>query len=96
MTTVIHHRLRQPIDEQTGTYVYIGRPSKWGNPFVIGRHGSREEVILKFEEYWHSDGGAMLRVAAIQELTDKVLGCWCKPERCHGDIIAGYVNEYGR
>jgi hypothetical protein len=28
--------------------VYIGRPSKWGNPFVIGRDGSREEVIEKY------------------------------------------------
>ena len=31
--------------------VYIGRPSKWGNPFIIGKHGTREEVINKYEAY---------------------------------------------
>ena len=40
--------------------VYIGRPSKWGNPFVIGKDGTREEVIAKFKNYifhlteWHA------------------------------------------
>lgn len=34
--------------------VYIGRPSKWGNPFSIGRDGSREEVIEKYREWIES------------------------------------------
>lgn len=32
----------------TESQIYIGRPSKWGNPFVIGRHGSRADVIAKY------------------------------------------------
>lgn len=98
MTTVIHVRdaARVPI----GQYIYCGRPTKWGNPHHVGRcpcgkvH-SRVEAIQLFREYWHSDAGAMLRVAAITELVDKVLGCWCVPAPCHVQVIAEYVNEYG-
>ena len=65
--------------------IYIGRPSKWGNPFEIGKDGSREEVIAKYYDY------IMLKpelLAALPELKDKVLGCWCSPLACHGDVLA--------
>lgn len=39
------HCKKEPYD------VYIGRPSKWGNPFVIGKDGTREEVIAKYAEW---------------------------------------------
>jgi hypothetical protein len=72
------HCEREPYD------VYIGRPSKWGNPFVIGEHGDRAEVIRKYREH-------LLRspelVASLHELRGKVLGCWCKPKACHGDVL---------
>jgi hypothetical protein len=64
--------------------IYIGRPSKWGNPFVIGKHGTREDVIGKYEAW------LMTRpelVAALPELKGKVLGCWCAPQACHGDVL---------
>lgn len=64
--------------------VYIGRPSKWGNPFVIGKDGSRGDVIRKFEE-WGAQNG--LREAAQRELKGKVLACWCAPQACHGDVL---------
>jgi hypothetical protein len=95
--TVIHCRYAAgvPADQ----YVYCGRPSKWGNPHHVGRcpcgkvhaHG---EAILLFAQFWNSDDGAMLRVQALQELPDKVLGCWCHPRPCHVDLIADYVNQY--
>ena len=43
MTTVV--KIDQPYD------VYIGRPSKWGNPFRIGPDGNREEVIRKYRDW---------------------------------------------
>jgi len=64
--------------------VYIGRGSKWGNPFHIGIHGDREEVISKYEAYI-MDNPTLLD--DLPELEDKVLGCWCKPKACHGDIL---------
>lgn len=71
--------------------VYIGRPSIWGNPFAIGRDGTRQQVLMKYE--------AKLRVLNIMlngalfeyirtELAGKTLGCWCAPQPCHGDILA--------
>ncbi len=78
------HCKREPYD------VYIGRPSIWGNPFEIGRDGTREEVIKKFANYlFHS---AQL-LAKLPELKGKTLGCWCAPLPCHGDILLKLANE---
>jgi len=66
--------------------VSIARPSKWGNPFKIGQDGTRDEVIDLYRSYVL--GRPDLLAAISTELKGKVLGCWCKPERCHGDILA--------
>jgi hypothetical protein len=70
--------------------VYIGRPSKWGNPFVIGKDGNREQVITKFEE-WILEQPELL--AQLHELKGKDLVCWCAPEVCHGDVLARLAND---
>ena len=64
--------------------VYIGRPSKWGNPFKIGLDGTREEVIEKYRNYIM--GSYLLE--DTKELKGQTLGCYCKPAACHGDILA--------
>ena len=64
--------------------IYIGRPSKWSNPFKIGKHGTRKQVIKKFHE-WLLTQEDLLN--DLHELDGKVLGCWCKPLACHGDIL---------
>lgn len=64
--------------------IYIGRPSKWGNPFSIGRDGTRKEVIIKYIK-WIKKNKKLLR--DLKELKNKVLGCWCKPKMCHGDVL---------
>jgi uncharacterized phage-like protein YoqJ len=69
--------------------VYIGRPTKWGNPFVIGRDGSRHEVVAKYRS--HLLGNARL-MAALPELAGKDLVCWCAPEACHGDVLVELAN----
>jgi len=70
--------------------VYIGRPSKWGNPFEIGKNVSRNEVIAKYKEYLLNNPKLL---ADIPELEGKILGCWCKPSKCHGDILAEMANS---
>ena len=65
--------------------VYIGRPSPWGNPFEIGRHGSRSDVIALYIAYLHDNPELVAR--ARQELEGKDLVCWCAPAPCHGDIL---------
>ena len=67
--------------------VYIGRPSIWGNPFEIGKDGTRSEVIRKFEDWiLYSPDAQHLRVQ-LPSLTNKILGCWCAPKACHGDVL---------
>lgn len=65
--------------------VYIGRGSKWGNPFVIGRDGDRAEVIRLYREYLLSRPDLL---AEVRSLKGKTLGCYCKPQACHGDLLA--------
>lgn len=94
-TTVVNLSGRagaQPYD------VYIGRAirfrnlpgSKWGNPFHIGRHGSRDEVIEQYRAYLISNPAL---IAALPELRGKVLGCWCAPLACHGDVLADLADS---
>ena len=64
--------------------VPISRPTKLGNPFVIGPDGTREEVLAKYEAYVRGRPDLMER---IRELRGKDLLCWCAPLPCHGDII---------
>lgn len=70
--------------------VYIGRGGKWGNPFIIGKDGNRDDVIRKYLE-WVVNQPALL--AALPELKGKVLGCYCKPLGCHGDVLVALVNR---
>ena len=71
--------------------VYIGRPGPYGNPFHIGDDGTRQEVIEKYAE-WVLTQPELLATIRI-ELKDKVLGCWCAPKLCHGDILVELANE---
>lgn len=70
--------------------VYVGRPSKWGNPFEIGKDGTREQVIAKYREYILSSPH-LLR--ALPELKGKVLACWCSPKPCHADVLVEMANK---
>lgn len=72
--------------------VYIGRPSKWGNPFKIGPDGSRKEVIEKYRKYILNNDDLL---NSLHELENKILGCWCKPKACHGDVLVELVNKKG-
>ena len=84
MTTFVVHNKRSNYD------IYIGRPSKWGNPFSIGTDGDRSTVIRKYRE-WIMQQPHLLK--DIHELQGKVLGCWCSPQACHGDVLAELADK---
>ena len=84
MTQFVVHCKKAPYD------IYIGRPSEWGNPFVIGKDGSREEVIFKYEKWLRGNQNLMKK---IQTLHGKILGCWCSPKSCHGDVLYRLAND---
>ena len=70
--------------------IYIGRPSKWGNPYKIGPDGTREEVIWKYKLYI-SQNQSLLN--SLHELKGKDLVCFCKPLPCHGDVLLALANS---
>lgn len=78
--------------------VYIGRPSKWGNPFTHKEGttakiivSSREQAVSRYRDYLKKHPELM--EAAKKELKGKVLGCWCSPQACHGDVLMEIANE---
>lgn len=93
-TTVVNVRSGVPYD------VYIGRGGPFGNPSVIGPDGDRDEVIRKFNAYFHGrleiDPDFQRKVKVLK---GKILGCFCRPINgfngqllCHGQIIAGFLD----
>jgi hypothetical protein len=77
-------------------YVYIGRGSKWGNPYshIPGSKGilvrDRAEAIERYREHLHSSG----LIDDIKELENKILGCFCLPAPCHGEVLLELVTEF--
>ncbi len=70
--------------------VYIGRGSKWGNPYKIGEDGDRAQVIAKHEAWLRQQPELM---AALGELRGRDLVCFCAPAPCHGDLLLRLANE---
>jgi len=77
--------------------VYIGRPSKWGNPFshkegtlARFRVASRQEAIQRHKE-WILTQTELLK--DLHELKGMTLGCWCSPLPCHGDTLAEMADK---
>lgn len=76
--------------EAEGLAVRIDRKTPWGNPHVVGRDGSREDVCDSYAYDFPSEGGLLHFVPSLK---GKVLGCWCAPLRCHGDFLAELANN---
>ena len=69
--------------------VYIGRGTKWGNPFRIGPDGDRGDVVRKHEGYLATQPDLLRQ---IDELRDRDLVCFCAPHACHGDLLLKLAN----
>ena len=69
--------------------IYIGRPSKWGNPYQVGVSGTREEVIEMYRE--DIEHAIVSNPHYLDELKGKDLVCWCAPKPCHGDVLLELV-----
>jgi Domain of unknown function (DUF4326) len=78
-----------------GTFVYIGRPTIFGNPFRLTDSRDdreRQHVLVQYSEYFHARiaGDPKFR-RAVETLRGRDLGCWCAPRRCHGDVILAWL-----
>ena len=95
MATVVHLK-RSNGQIVQGCDIYIGRAcymgwelpqSKWHNPFTVKEYGTN--AIILYEQYIRSSP----LMKDIEELRGKTLGCWCKPNPCHGDVLVKILNE---
>lgn len=84
LTSIVHCK-RSKYD------VLIDRSTIWGNPFVIGPDGTRDQVVEKYREYILSKPELLSRLG---ELQGKVLGCWCVPKPCHGNVLIDILETY--
>lgn len=82
---IVNKRTHQPTDKD----LYIGRPSRFGNPFVIPKDGDRAEVVEKYRHWlWEqikSDPNTKQELLALEQYDNLV--CFCAPQACHGDVI---------
>ncbi len=67
--------------------------SKWGNPFKPSKHNTKEQRIRQYEEYIRERIERESLQKELLSMKGKVLGCWCKPEGCHGDVLVRLIEE---
>ena len=68
-----------------GNAVYVGRPTKWGNPYTVREHGTRSEVVQLYRRYIMCKPGLL---SDLDELVGKDLACWCPLDQpCHADVL---------
>lgn len=70
--------------------VYVGRPTKWGNPIRLERESDRAGVLEEYKRYLETRPD--LVEAAKIELRGQRLGCYCAPKACHADVLAEIAN----
>ena len=81
--------------KSTSTYEYIGRGSYWGNPYSMYEAGEdREEIIRKFKYDFDFEKFPNKEKKEVYKLAGKRLGCFCKPDACHGDVLADFLNSW--
>lgn len=72
-------------------YVFVARPSKWGNPYRSGQDGTKEEVVAHYRAHLRTRPDLM---TALPTLFGKVLLCWCEAGTpCHARVLAEEANK---
>lgn len=83
------------VNKKNSSYdVYIGRGSKWGNPFVMQNYSNteRERVVEEYKKHlWNQIKIGDVTKDDLIALDGKRLACFCAPLKCHGDVIKAAV-----
>lgn len=88
----IHEWLTKPHHVYIGrNVVYVGIcASKWANPYSVKKYGL-DECLRLYEQHVRDN-----LYDELDELNHKTLGCWCKPNKCHGDVLKKLLKEKQR
>ena len=80
------------VDKNSSFDIFCGRPSKYSNPFIIGKDGNRKEVLGKYKNYLNNMENFN---QFIEELDNKKLACWCSlDQECHVDLLIDAIVVY--
>lgn len=76
---------------------YPKQDSLFANPYKVGKDGDREQVLAKYRVYLERCFlNGVISVKHLLALKGKNLGCWCKPDKCHGDILVELIEKYSK
>ena len=93
--------IKEWIQEGSGNNIYIARETRhhtrstWCNPYRLKDHGYNREIVLDLFLNYFIQNKELIQ--CLPDLKGKILGCWCAPNRCHGEILhimAGNVPVY--
>lgn len=91
----IKREIKYQSEKSTPSYEYIGRGSYWGNPYSMFEEGDdRDEVIRKYKYDFDFEKFPNKEKKEVYKLAGKRLGCFCKPQSCHGDVLADFLNQW--
>lgn len=91
MAEALEHRIwNKRTESPPPEAIYVGRPSRWGNPYKIGKL-SRQEAVDRFEMLLEDSPDRQADVYA--ELRGKDLVCWCAPLPCHAEVLMKVANR---
>ncbi|RKY69337.1 MAG: hypothetical protein DRQ02_01370 [Candidatus Latescibacterota bacterium] len=72
--------------------IYVGRPTRWGNPFHVGMQGNAAECVRLYRSWLRTM--PILVADAKRELRGKNLACWCSLDQpCHADVLLELVKD---
>lgn len=98
MTTLVNLRKKKGLPKQKCS-VYIGRGTIFGNRHTYGYckvcnrlHDRKESIDEYKKEFYNRLTDESFRDSVLS-IKGEILGCWCKPLQCHGDIIIEYLNN---
>lgn len=77
--------------------IYVGRPTRWANPFRIEDGFERDEAVGLFAIMLAQLNDEQLPRYLGSLLHARYLACWCEEgDPCHGDVLVGFIGEYRR
>jgi len=91
MSTTVHNLRCEPMRPSD---IRIDRRTEFGNEFIIGRDGTRADVIAKFEVAERARlAASATRRAKVRQMHGRRLFCWCAPQPCHGNVYVRLAAE---
>ncbi|UCG52923.1 MAG: DUF4326 domain-containing protein [Candidatus Latescibacterota bacterium] len=75
--------------------VYVGRPTRWGNPFLVGDVFTRMQAVAAYRSYIETMIESKPEIYDLGQLRGKNLACWCPLNQpCHADVLLELARQF--